>query len=608
MSQSQLAATKIFDSHLLISGEPASGKTLVLAQKIAHALKEKKAKAASILVFCRSFREASEFKKLLASILGSARSLPEITTPYGFGARILRLHGRRIGVPKNFQILHAIEQFRVVLDCFFSKRSARSRMLGPSQIMDIIDRQKRNGISAERFRTEKDGPDYDESAAQVFSRYEDALRKQGAADAEDLVFLALRLFRHFPKFSYLFVDDYDAITPAQQDMVNNLCRGGAHLFATATEPTEGDIGSLASDFAGIKTMAIADPLPKRTESAIHYLAFDEAEESQFIAEKIASLSENHELTAGDMAVLYRTRNQGRILKDALKKKGVESRRFEVTPYICKSEINDLIGFLRQVADKPNWRRFYASQKREALSKLLGLIWKETGYKTRLEEENSLESLAQIERMIREEEMSLDDFLARIVFLWKDEEPENAAKAVNLMTLSQAKGRHFAAVFISGFEEGLLPHYGAQTNQEALEQERRAFRRGVAAARRHLFLTSVYKRRLFGETWQNEVSRFIKELPKHNVACFVSERLKNFDRNFLERFREEGFKFDLVRKSPETLARGHSKFKVGDVIEHPAWGRGIVRHIDGDAEHAVLSVAFQDRERRLMARYTAVTGR
>jgi DNA helicase-2/ATP-dependent DNA helicase PcrA len=93
------------------------------------------------------------------------------------------------------------------------------------------------------------------------------------------------------------------------------------------------------------------------------------------------------------------------------------------------------------------------------------------------------------------------------------ESQNNHAAVNLMTLHRAKGTEFPVVFISGLEEGLLPHYRALNNPQELEEERRLCYVGLTRAQEKLFLTLASKRLLFGKESRNLPSRFLTNIPE-----------------------------------------------------------------------------------------------
>jgi DNA helicase-2/ATP-dependent DNA helicase PcrA len=99
--------------------------------------------------------------------------------------------------------------------------------------------------------------------------------------------------------------------------------------------------------------------------------------------------------------------------------------------------------------------------------------------------------------------------------------DRSASRVTLMTLHAAKGLEFETVFISGLEEGLLPHERSRTHAEELEEERRLLYVGMTRAKRELFLTLAEERSLRGSVMHRQPSRFLRDIPDAN-ALFIDQ--------------------------------------------------------------------------------------
>ena len=152
---------------------------------------------------------------------------------------------------------------------------------------------------------------------------------------------------------------------------------------------------------------------------------------------------------------------------------------------------------------------------------------ESGYMTELEEERTVEAQGRIENLqelsgvaaeliAREPEASLEDFLEQVSLVGEQDEYEEDASAVTLMTLHIAKGLEFPVVFIVGMEDGIFPHYRSMTDAAALEEERRLAYVGITRAQQRLYLCHAWSRTLFGQTQYNPPSRFLNEIPPHLV--------------------------------------------------------------------------------------------
>ena len=121
-------------------------------------------------------------------------------------------------------------------------------------------------------------------------------------------------------------------------------------------------------------------------------------------------------------------------------------------------------------------------------------------------------------MIMTEQVDLEEAINRLVLrdlMEQQEEDDNAADRVQLMTMHAAKGLEFPHVFIIGMEENLLPHH-ASIDDGNIEEERRLAYVGITRARETLCMTLATKRRKFGDVVDCEPSRFIAELPQDDL--------------------------------------------------------------------------------------------
>jgi len=104
------------------------------------------------------------------------------------------------------------------------------------------------------------------------------------------------------------------------------------------------------------------------------------------------------------------------------------------------------------------------------------------------------------------------FLENVALVTDTDRMEEQAGIVTLMTLHSAKGLEFPAVFLTGLEEGIFPIARAMFEEEQLEEERRLMYVGITRAKRKLFISHAGSRMLFNQRQQNEISRFIGEIP------------------------------------------------------------------------------------------------
>jgi DNA helicase-2/ATP-dependent DNA helicase PcrA len=243
----------------------------------------------------------------------------------------------------------------------------------------------------------------------------------------------------------------------------------------------------------------------------------------------------------------------------------------------------------------------AAAQELSVSELVERVLERSGYLEALEAERTIEARGRIENLeelvgvAREyesgsQEPSLSQFLQEIS-LYSDQDAlrddENGSGQVTLMTLHNAKGLEYRAVFMIGMEEGIFPH-SRSLEENAVEEERRLCYVGMTRAKERLTLTHSARRSLYGRSDANLPSRFLDELPPDGV-----------ERERLAPASWSGYGAPAFRG--ETAPRADvPDLSTGDAVRHQTLGTGIVTRIEPDG---VVTVRFEDgSERRLVLEY------
>ncbi|MEM6260592.1 MAG: UvrD-helicase domain-containing protein [Planctomycetota bacterium] len=180
------------------------------------------------------------------------------------------------------------------------------------------------------------------------------------------------------------------------------------------------------------------------------------------------------------------------------------------------------------------------------------------------------------------------FLERIALIADIDGLNSEQGQVTLMTLHAAKGLEFPAVAMIGFEDGLLPHQRANTDENELEEERRLAFVGITRAQEHLYLTHAKSRTIFGQTQSTIRSRFFDELPEHAVE-FAEPESDGFD---------ESDPF-VGRELRSTAAKQASLFPKGTKVRHPQFGIGEVLDVQAMGSITRASVRFNTHGRKTL---------
>ncbi len=240
-----------------------------------------------------------------------------------------------------------------------------------------------------------------------------------------------------------------------------------------------------------------------------------------------------------------------------------------------------------------------AQSQELLvPELVQRVLEQSGYLEALEAERTIEARGRIENLQelvgvaqeyleQAEEPSLSHFLQEISLVSDQDTIREEQSLVTLMTLHNAKGLEFGAVFMIGMEEGIFPH-SRSIEEQGIEEERRLAYVGMTRAKERLTLTHAQTRSLWGSRAHNLPSRFIDELPQGEVVR--------------ERLRPSSWSDYGVQPASQVQPRTDlPQLSTGDSVRHGTLGEGVVVGIEPGG---VVTVRFAEdgAERKLMLEY------
>ena len=197
-----------------------------------------------------------------------------------------------------------------------------------------------------------------------------------------------------------------------------------------------------------------------------------------------------------------------------------------------------------------------------------------------------------------ENPTLEEFLEEMA-LYTDADKNNTEQdVVTLMTMHSAKGLEFDTVFAVGMEENIFPSARSAFEQSELEEERRLAYVTITRAKKYLYLLRVQSRLIFGGYRNNEISRFLTEIPEEYI-CF--EKCQNTEITKIENTSQKSMYF--VKKPNLSAGNVNQVFEVGEWIHDAVFGDGIVISAKPIGRDCLLEIAFDKVGiKKLMARY------
>jgi len=283
----------------------------------------------------------------------------------------------------------------------------------------------------------------------------------------------------------------------------------------------------------------------------------------------------------------------------------EAPGIETSPFSPRQRLQ-LVGFLTLLN---GLRELMAKME---LPALIDEVLDQSGYKRSLldsdepDAEDRLDNLREFRGVSSEYEglpaaESLQPFLENAALVSdQDSLTDDEEQYLTLITLHQIKGLEYPVVFITGVEEGVLPHARSIDDPQQLEEERRIAYVGMTRARKRLYLLRAFRRRLFGAPTGNGPSRFLRDIPPEFVQTpGTALRATGGGIGAPARVRAEA----LIADASAAKA-GPPPFKAGDKVSHATFGEGIVVNCAAKPSDYEVTVAFKGQSgiKRLLASF------
>lgn len=669
LNKEQQQAVNHIDGPMLVLAGAGSGKTKVLTNRISNLI-QNGVSPFNILAITFTNKAAKEMKDRELSLIGPLAHNIQISTFHSLGLKILKENYSLLGYEKNFTIIDSDDALTIIKK-LMKELNMNKENYNPREIRSKISSAKNAMMSVDAFAK----VEFDHKIVELYKHYQQKLKTGNSVDFDDLLILPIKLFKTYPnildnyqeRYKYILIDEYQDTNDAQYTFSKLLAAKYRNIFVVGDNDQAiyafrganyKNILNFEKDYPEAKTILLeenyrstktilnaANSVIKNNKERKDKNLWSNNDEGSKIKYKIVTNEKEEAITIvgqikellakgikeEDIAILYRTNAQSRVLEEEMLKKNIKYRVVGSFYFYNRKEIKDLLCYLRLISnhkDDVSLLRIINTPKRgigektidnltslavekgtsiyEAiesgkekdfkdlieelttamnsitLTELIDLILEKSGIKKELtssrllEDEIRLENLNEFKGVTKsyEEEYgsaTLEDFLNEISLVSDMTEHQDGSNRVSLMTVHSVKGLEYDYVFLVGMEEGIFPHYNAinDGSNSAIEEERRLCYVAITRAKKELYITSAETRTLFGNTNRNMPSRFIEEIDKKYLDIETKKTLKN-----------------TITKIKKPIDK-NATYQVGEHIMHTDFQEGIIISVD----KSIITVAF-----------------
>ncbi|HAG93663.1 MAG: DNA helicase II [Pseudomonadales bacterium] len=392
LNSAQAQAVTSQADRLLVLAGAGSGKTRVLVHRIAWLIQEQHLSPHAILAVTFTNKAAAEMRHRIESLLHAPSGSMWVGTFHGIAHRLLRMHWQDAGLPQNFQILDSEDQLRLV------KRVMRQLELDdarwpPRQAQAFINSHKDEGLRPEHI--DDHGDVYQKTLIAVYGQYQEACERGGMLDFAELLLRSHELWLKQPqllahyrqRFRHILVDEFQDTNRIQYAWLQMLSGNEVPITIVGDDDQSiygwrgariENIRSFGDDFGRTEVVRLEqnyrstatilnaangviahnrDRLGKELwtsgeegEPISVYAGFNEVDEARFIAERIQQGLQQG-LRRSEMAILYRSNAQSRVLEEAMLRAGIPYRIYGGHRFFERLEIKNALAYLRLICHR-----------------------------------------------------------------------------------------------------------------------------------------------------------------------------------------------------------------------------------------------------------------
>ena len=433
LNPEQARAVTTTDGPVLILAGAGSGKTRVLAHRIAYLVGVKRIAPFRILAVTFTNRAAGELRERIIRLVGEPGKEVQAGTFHSLCARVLRRDGEAIGLDRRFVIYDTEDQQQLMKQVLREEGLEAKGETRPAAILGAISRAKNDMLDSGEIPPLRLATGVTVQVARLARLYTAALRKANALDFDDLLLDAVRLFDESPetlaryqeRWQYLHVDEYQDTNRPQYLWIRALAAKHRNL-AVVGDDDQSIYGWRGADIRNIldferdwpdstvikleqnyrSTQLILDAAhavvsknQARTDKKLwtrndrgrlieRFEAYNEEEEAEWIARRVEELTgtrgsaltrradDGATMKLRDIAVLYRTNAQSRAIEEACLRYGIRYQVVGGTRFYSRREVKDALAYLRALrsdADSVSFERIINVPARAIGDKTIGVI-------------------------------------------------------------------------------------------------------------------------------------------------------------------------------------------------------------------------------------------
>jgi DNA helicase-2/ATP-dependent DNA helicase PcrA len=391
LNDRQHAAVTAPLGHTLVLAGAGSGKTRVLVSRIAWLIEEHQLSLQSILAVTFTNKAAGEMKARLTELLHSPVQNLWVGTFHGLCHRLLRQHHEAAGLPASFHILDSDDQARLIKRMILALGLDLDRW-PVKQAQHFINNKKDEGLRPQFVQVLSYGPE--RTLLKIYEAYEAACKTAGVLDFAELLLRTHELLRdnlellayYQQRFRAILVDEFQDTNTIQYAWIRLLAGENACVMAVGDDDQSiygwrgakvENIQRFTQDFPNTQLIRLEQnyrstetilsaannlimhnekrmgkdlwTAGSRGQKIMLYSAYNELEEARFVSERI-SMAMEAGYTADQIAILYRSNVQSRVLEDALIRAGIAYRIHGGLRFFERAEIKDTLAYLRLIAN------------------------------------------------------------------------------------------------------------------------------------------------------------------------------------------------------------------------------------------------------------------